>query len=238
MAKLTVHHLQISQAERIPFLLEELNLPYELKLYKRDPIFSPPELKEVHPMGASPVLEDATFDAEKPLVLGESNAIAEYLIHKHGNGRLALGPEHKNYADYLYWFHFCNATLLSAMFRRAMTRGMVGEEDPRFKGNDARLRNAISNVNNRLNANTYLAGDEFTVADIMFMCCFTTLRKFEPIDLTESAGVLAWLKRVAERPAYQRAMQRCDPELDLQAGISAKGPPPFGLFAKANALKM
>jgi glutathione S-transferase len=115
---------------------------------------------------------------------------------------------------------------------------MVGEQDPRFKGNDARLRNAVANINRRLTTNKYLAGDEFTVADIMTMCCLSTLRKFEPIDLTEHEGVLAWLKRVAERPAYQRAMQKCDPELDLQAGISAKGPPLMELFAKANALKM
>lgn len=238
MAKLTVHHLQIGQGERIPFLLEELGLPYELKTYKRSPLLSPPELKAKHPMGASPVLEDATFNAEQPLVLAESNAIAEYLIHKHGNGRLALAPSHPNYADYLYWFHFCNATLLPSMFRTAMTRGMVGGEDPRFKANEARLRNAMSNINNRLAANKYLAGDEFTVADVMTMCCFTTLRKFEPIDLTEFEGVLAWLKRVAERPAYQRAMQKSDPDLDIQAGISAKGPPAVQLYAKAMALKM
>jgi glutathione S-transferase len=238
MAKLTVHHLQIGQGERIPFLLEELNLPYELKTYKRSPLLSPPDLKAKHPMGASPVLEDATFDAEHPLVLAESNAIAEYIIHKHGNGRLALPPTHPNYADYLYWFHFCNATLLSNLFRKAGARGMVGEEDPRFKGYEARLRNAVANVNGRLAANKYLAGDEFTVADVMTMCVFTTLRKFEPIDLTEYEGVLAWLKRVAERPAYRRAMQKSDPELDLEAGISAKGPPLVELFAKAMALKM
>jgi glutathione S-transferase len=238
MAKLTVHHLQIGQGERIPFLLEELGLPYELKLYKRSPLLSPPELKEKHPMGASPVFEDFTFDAENPLVLAESNAIAEYIIHKHGNGRLALPPSHPNYADYLYWFHFCNATLVSAIFRRAMTRGMVGEDDPRFKGNSARANNGISNVEKRLASNKYLAGDEFTVADIMMMCCFTTLRKFEPIDLTGNDGILAWLERIAGRPAYQKAMQKSDPELDLQAGISAKGPPPIEIFAKAMALKM
>ncbi|KAF2685048.1 glutathione S-transferase [Lentithecium fluviatile CBS 122367] len=233
--KLTLHHLQIGQGERIPFLLEELGLPYELKLYKRSPLLSPAELKEKHHMGASPVLEDATFDPDKPIMLAESGAIAEYLIHKHGHGRVALPPSHPNFADYLYWFHFSNASLQPAIFRLALTRGMVGPEDPRFKGNEARVRTAVANVNNRLLENKYLAGEEFTAADVMTMWCFTTMRKFEPLDLTGYEGILGWLERVSKRGAYRRAMERCDPELDLEAGISAEGPSVVELFAKAMA---
>ena len=83
---LTVHHLHRSQSERIVWLCEELGIPYELKCYKRDPvtILAPPELKALHPMGAAPVITDDR------LVLAESAAIVEYIIAKHGGGRLAL----------------------------------------------------------------------------------------------------------------------------------------------------
>ena len=236
--KLTVHHLQIGQGERILLLLEELNISYNLQLYKRSPLLSPPELKAKHPLGASPVLEDHT-DPSNPITLAESGAICEYIIYKYGNGRLALPPSHKNFADYLYWFHFSNATLQSGLFRRAVNRGMVGEDDPRYKGADARVRTAVKHVNNRLlETDAWLAGEEFTAADVMTGWCFSTMRKFEPIDLTEYEGILNWLKRIGEREAYRRAMSKGDPELDVEEGLSAKGPPVMELFVKAMALKL
>lgn len=234
--KLVVHHLQVGQGERIPWLLEELNIPYDLKLYQRSPLLAPPELKAVYPLGASPVLEDHT-DPSNPIKFAESGAICEYIVYKYGNGKLALKPEHKNYSDYLYWFHFANATLQSNLFRRGMARGMVGEQDPRYKGNDARVSIALNHVNNRLLSNTWLAGDEFTAADVMTGWCFTTMRKFEPIDLTEFEGILAWLKRIGEREAYRRAMGKADPDLDVEQGLSAKGPPLVEAFVKAMAMK-
>lgn len=234
--KLIVHHLQIGQGERIPWLLEELNIPYELKLYKRSPLLSPPELQAVYPLGASPVLEDLT-DPSNPVKIAESGAICDYVIHKYANGRLALGPQHKNFADYLYWFHFANGTLQPTLFRRASARGMVGEEDPRYKGTNARVATALEHINNRLLSNTWLAGDEFTAADTMTGWCFTTMRKFEPIDLSGYEGILAWLERVGQREAYRRAMAKSDPELNIEEGLSAKGPPLMELFAKAAAMK-
>lgn len=234
--KLIVHHLQVGQGERIPWLLEELNLPYELKLYQRAPLLAPPELQAVYPIGASPVLEDLT-DPSHPIKFAESGAICEYVIHKYGNGRLALKPEDKNYADYLYWLHFSNATLNAGIFRRAMARNMVGEEDMRYKGNDARVVNTLEHVNNRLKENKWLAGEEFTAADIMTGWCFTTMRKFEPIDLTPYDGIMAWLKRIGERKAYRTAMAKSDPDLDIEAGLSVKGPPMHEVWAKVMGSK-
>lgn len=228
MAKLTVHHLQVGQGERIPFLLEELGIPYEIKLYQRSPFLSPPELKEKHPMGASPLLEDATSDPENPLLLAESGAIVEYVINKYGNGRLALPPSHPNYADYLYWLHFSNGNLQPTIFRRFQARLFgIDSQDQRYQGTDERVKKAVGHLNNRLKSNDYLAGDEFTAADVMTTWCFTTMRRFEPLDLTEYPAILAWLKRVTARPAYQRAMKRGDPDEDLEASISAAGPPRF-----------
>jgi glutathione S-transferase len=234
---LTVHHLQVGQGERIPWLLEELNIPYKLELYKRSPLMSPPELKEKYPMGGSPVLDDNT-DPKNPITIAESGAICEYIIHKYGNGRLALPPSHKNFADYLYWFHFSNATLQSNLFRRALNRGTVGENDPRYQGSNARVLQSLQHINNRLLATgAWLAGDEFTAADVMTGWCFTTMRQFEPVDLTEYEGILNWMKRFGGREAYRRAMSKGDPELDVEEGLSAKGPPVMEIFVKALALK-
>src|SRR5277367_396239 len=115
---LTIHHLGHSQSERIVWLCEELGVPYALKLYKRDAVtmLSPPELRALHPMGTAPVI------TEGDLVLGESGAIVEYIIHKHGGGRLALGPDHPDYASYLYWFHFANGNLQPVMGRTMVMR--------------------------------------------------------------------------------------------------------------------
>jgi glutathione S-transferase len=235
--KLVVHHLQVGQGERIPWLLEELGIPYELKRYQRSPLLSPPELQAVYPMGAAPVLEDLT-DPSNPIKLAESGAICEYIIHKYANGRLALPPSHKNFSDYLYWFHFSNATLLSNVFRRAMIRGTAGESDPRYLGSNARVAKALKHVNNRLlTTGAWFAGEEFTAADVMIGFCFTTMRKFEPIDLSEYEGILNWLKRVGERDAYRRAMSKGDPNLNIEEGLSAKGPAVDQMFVNSLALK-
>ena len=97
---LIVHHLGKSQSERIVWLCEELNIRYELKLYQRDPvtILAPPEYKALAPIGAAPVITDGD------LVLAESGAVMEYIIARHGNGRLALTSEHPDFAQYLYCF--------------------------------------------------------------------------------------------------------------------------------------
>lgn len=231
--KITVHHLQVGQGERIPFLLEELGIPYELKLYQRDPFFSPPSLKVIHPMGASPVLEDATFNPTNPLKLAESGAVVEYIIHKHGNGRLALPPSHTAYPDYLYWVHFSNGNLQPTIFRSFLAKSLADAENPRVVGMKQRLDMVLNQVDARLRSNTWLAGDEFTAADIMSVFCLTTMRKFEPIDLSAYEGILGWLKRISERPAYRTAMQKGDPDLAIEELISAKGPARFGPLAKS-----
>jgi glutathione S-transferase len=234
---LTIHHLRRGQGERIPFLLEELGLPYTLVAYDRAPMLSPPALKAKHPLGASPVLEDTT-DPAHPVTLAESSAIAEYLIQRHGAGRLALPPQHANYPDYLYWFHFANGTLQPGLFRRAMMRGAVGRQDKRYLGTDARVRTAVAHVNARLENAEWLAGDEFTAADVMTVWCFTTMRVFEPIDLSEYPAILRWLGKVGQRKTYRTAMAKGDPGLDVDVGLSAQGHPQMELFERAMAGKM
>ena len=95
---ITVHHLNNSRSQRILWLLEELGLEYEIKKYQRDPksMLAPAELRAVHPLGKSPVIGDGDT------VVAESGAIVEYIVAKHGGGRLALGPDHPDFAAYLY----------------------------------------------------------------------------------------------------------------------------------------
>ena len=98
---ITLHHLNNSRSIRIIWLLEELEINYEIKEYQRlSSGLAPPELKQVHPQGHSPVIEDK----ENGKIIPESGAIIEYLVDKFGNGKF------KNDDD-LFWKHYCEGTL-------------------------------------------------------------------------------------------------------------------------------
>jgi glutathione S-transferase len=207
---LTIHHLGKSQSERIIWLCEELGVPYELKLYKRDPvtILSPPELKALHPLGAAPVI------TEGDLLLAESAAIVEYINVKHGGGRLALGPEHPDYAAYLYWFHFANGNLQPVMGRTMfMRRTGLPADHPLMVSVQGRLDRVLDLVEARLGDAEFLAGSAFTAADIMSVFSLTTMRIFMPLDLSPYPNILAYLQRIGAREAYRRAMHKGDPDL-------------------------
>ena len=126
---IVVHHLGISQSDRIVWLCDELDLPYEFKRYDRDPVtrLAPPEYRALTPFGTAPVITDGE------LVLGESAAIIEYVIDTYGDGRLKRWPGQDGYADYLFWFHFANGSLMpSAMmvWRRWRPCGFVAAAGP------------------------------------------------------------------------------------------------------------
>ena len=209
---LTIHHLGKSQSERIVWLCEELGVPYELKRHIRDAVamLSPPELKALHPLGAAPVITDGA------LVLAESGAIMEYIIAIHGGGRLALGASHPDFAHYLYWLHFANSNLQSIMGRCMMLRRLdLAPDNPVLVSTTGRLDRALDLVEARLGDTPHLAGDEFTAADIMIVFSLTTMRYFLPLDLAAYPHIRAYLRRIGDREAYQRAMQKGDPEMAL-----------------------
>ena len=209
---LTIHHLGKSQSERIVWLCEELGVPYELKHYVRDPVtmLSPPELRALHPLGAAPVITDGD------LVLAESGAIVEYIIGKYGAGRLSLGPAHPDFAQYLYWFHFANANLQPNMGRNMVLKRLdLAQDNPTLVGMRDRLDRALALVDARLGEVDYLAGSEFTAADIMIVFTLSTMRYFLPVDLAPYPNILAYLARIGSREAYQRAMQKGDPGMEL-----------------------
>lgn len=207
---LTIHHLGHSQSERIVWLCEELGLPYALRHYTRDPVtrLAPPDLKALHPLGAAPVIED------DGLLLAESAAIVEYLIVKHGAGRLKPGPERADHADFLYWFHFANGNLQPVVMRyMTARRAGLAAEHPVMANAQERLARAFAHVDARLGEAPWLAGQDFSAADIMSAFTFTTMRLFQPIDLAPWPQVRAWLRRIGARPAYRRAMAKGDPDL-------------------------
>ena len=217
---LTVHHLQASQSERLVWLCEELQIPYTLRLHQRDPIFSPQAIKDLNPLGQAPIIQDGD------LTLAESSACVEYIIHVYGEGKLALLPSHKNYADYLYWLHLANGTLQPMI----MSLLIMPRLDPAAPSSyvatlNERFGRMLKLYNTRVSENTWLAGDEFSAADVMTVYSFTTMRLWYGFDLTEYPGILAYLKRAVQRDGYTKARAKGDPELELM--IDAKPPQSF-----------
>ena len=209
---LTVHHLGKSQSERIVWLCEELGIPYALKCYARDSVtmLAPADYKALHPIGAAPVITDGD------LVLAESGAVVDYIIAKYGNGRLAPGAEHPDFASYLYWFHFANGTLQANMGRNMiLNRLNLAADNPILTGTAARVDRAFDLVDARTRETEYLAGHEFTAADIMMGFSLTTMRYFLPYDLSRCPNIAGYLARIGARPAYRRAMEKGDPGMAL-----------------------
>ena len=209
---LTVHHLGRSQSERIVWLCEELEIPYQLTCYQRDPVtmLAPPEYKALHPIGSAPVITDGD------LVLAESGAVVEYILGKYGNDRLALTPSHRDFSHFLYWFHFANGTLQANMGRNMiLNRLKLAEDNPVLTAIKARVDRAVDLVEARTREAEYLAGSEFTAADIMMGFSLTTMRYFLPYDLGRCPNILGYLARIGARPAYRRAMEKGDPGMAL-----------------------
>jgi glutathione S-transferase len=205
---LTVHHLGVSQSERIVWACEELGIPYLLQRHERDRItgLAPAAYRALHPMGIAPVITDGD------LVLAESGAILQYLIARHGNGRLGVAPDRPNFADYLFWFHFANGTLMPSEMGGVMS-AMLGlkEGNPLLAILKDRSERAFALIERRLGDVSYFAGDEFTAADIMMLFPLSTMRTFTRRDLAPFPHIRAYLGRIRARPAYERAMASGDP---------------------------
>ena len=205
-----VHHLGVSQSERVVWLCEELDIPYTLQHYDRDPItrLAPAAYRKLHPMGIAPVITDGD------LVLAESGAILEYLNVKYGGGRLGVGPDRHNFADYLFWFHFANGTMMPSEMSSVILRllGLKGDNPMIAMLNERSIR-GYAMVEERLGVVPYFAGNELTAADMMMLFPLSTMRAFAPRDLAPFPHIRAYLRRIGERPAYRRAMAKAAPGL-------------------------
>lgn len=208
---LVVHHLGISQSDRIVWLCEELDLEYQLKLYQRDPEtrLAPAEYRALTPSGTAPVISDGDR------VLGESGAIIEYIIETYGGGRLKVQPGQPGYAEYLFWFHFANGSLMPAAMIDMIAPSLGGGKEDVLAALRARLDRAYDQIEARLAVVPYLAEDRFTAADIITLFPLTTMRMFAPHSLADYPNIRNYLARIGERPAFQRAMARADPGFDV-----------------------
>lgn len=202
---LTVHHLRISQSERIVWLCEELGIEYDLKLYTRreDNRLAPDEYKALHPMGIAPVITDGD------LVLGESGAICEYIDRKYGGCRLSPGADDPDFAGHLFWFHFSNATFMTNGMMGLVAQSLGAAQAPAFVAD--RVAKAWAMTEARLGEAAFFGGRNLTTADIMMGFNLTTSRAFGGVALNAFPNIAAYLQRIGQRPAYQRAMAKAEP---------------------------
>ncbi|RYP18030.1 hypothetical protein DL765_004146 [Monosporascus sp. GIB2] len=226
---LELYHMHLSQSERIVWLLEEMEIPYELKVFYRDPVtaLSPDELKVLNPAGTAPYLRDT--NVSPPVCLSESSAIAAYLLAVYGpqsksEARLDRAPGDPDYAAYLEWFHYANGTLQASLFRQMSL--MLATGDPEHAGvrrGLARLEGQLRLVDERLaRTGAWFAGERLSAADCMAVFSLTTMRGFYPLDLAPYPNILRWLRDVADRPAYRRALEKGDDGMEPMVGPTVR----------------
>ena len=217
---LTVHHLNNSRSQRVLWLLEELELPYQLEKYERDAktMLAPPSLRKVHPLGKSPVVTDGD------IVLAESGAIVETVIEHYGQGRLApaLGtPERQRYR---YWLHYAEGSampplLLKLVFDKIESTPMPFFVKPIAKAISGKVKSGfilpqitthLDFMEAELGKSLWFAGDEFTGADIQMSFPLEAAAARGGLDATRPK-LMAYLARIHARPAYQRALAKGGP---------------------------
>ena len=204
---ITIYQLSTSRSERIVWLMEELGLEYKLESYEREPTgAAPPAMKAMHALGRAPVIRDGD------LVLAESGAIVDYIVHRHAQGRLALRQDDPAYARYVYWLHFAEGSLMSLMLiALVLSRVPEASASPVTGRIRDRMKQMLAFVDSELGNGPWFAGAKFTAADVMMTFPFTTMRRFLDYELAPYANLVAYVKRVEARPAHQRAMSLAGP---------------------------
>lgn len=197
-----VHHLNNSRSQRILWLLEELGLPYEIKRYQRDPKtnLAPPELKAIHPLGKSPVIED---DGQ---VLIESAAIIDYLIRRHGHGRLQPDPASATYDKYMQWLHFAEGSAMLPLMLNLYVGRLGDAGAPLHPRIESEVANYLGYLNDVLGQAPYLVGDELSGADIQ-MSFIGEIAKAQG-KLQAYPNLAAWVANFQARPAYRKAVEQ------------------------------
>jgi glutathione S-transferase len=199
---ITVHHLNESRSQRILWLLEELGLPYEIKSYTRDATtnLAPPELEAVHSLGKSPVITD---DGR---TLAESGAIVDYLVRRHGGGRLAPDPASPDYDKHQEWLHYAEGSAMLPLMINLYVMRLGEAAAPLQPRIDSEIATHLGYVDKSLEGRDYLMGDALTAADIQMSFVGEVGRAFG--RTTSYPNLDAWVGRLHARPAYQRALAR------------------------------
>jgi glutathione S-transferase len=201
---LTIHHLRIGRSIFAVWLLEELGLEYELKEYLRDPetMRAPPELKQVHPLGKSPVIDDGG------LVLSESGAITAYLLEKYdAEGQFSPSRDDlANWAEYIQWLHYAEGSVFTPLMMKLLTL-RSGEPQPLLDGfSEPEIALHFGHISNQLGDKAFILGDTISGADfgITYMASMA-----QALGLLEPYPVLAaYVERNTARPAFLRAIER------------------------------
>lgn len=199
---LTVHHLNNSRSQRILWLLEELELDYDIERYRRDPEtnLAPPELEAVHPLGKSPVLTDGGR------TVIESGAIIDYLLRVHGNGRLRPGPGSEQHEQYLQWLHYAEGSAMLPLMLRMYTARLPdggAELQPRIS---SELDRHLGYVDRALEGVDWLVGNEFSGADVQMSFVAEIAPLLHTLDVFPNLA--AFRSRCQARPAYARALEK------------------------------
>jgi glutathione S-transferase len=202
---IAVHHLDDSRSQRILWLLEELGVPYEIKHHKRDPKtrLAPPALKEIHPLGKSPVIEDAGR------VIAESGAIIDYLLRHYGGGRLQPSPSTAAYDSYVHWMHYAEGSAMPALIIRINVARVGDAAAAALVRLDEEVALQLRYIDGALEGREYILGKDFTAADIQlsFVGELATAR----FGVAGYPNVVGWVKRFQARPAYRAALARGGP---------------------------
>ena len=218
---IVVHHLNNSRSQRVLWLLEELGLPYEIRRYQRDPktMLAPPELRAVHPLGKSPVIEDGE------LKLAESGAILEYLAGRYGEGRLAPAAGTPERLRYTYWMHYAEGSampplLMKLVFNRIesgpmpffVPPGRARHRAPRARGlrRAAISRAHLDFMEGELRERDWFAGAGFSAADIQMSFPLEGAAARGGLDASRPR-LTGFLERIHARPAYRRAIEAGGP---------------------------
>jgi glutathione S-transferase len=213
-----VHHLNHSRSQRVLWLLEELGLPYEIVRYERDrkTMLAPPELKSVHPLGKSPVVTDGM------LVLAESGAIIETLVERHGP-QLRPEPGTPEFLRYRYWLHYAEGSLMPPLLLKLVFDEIERKSPllvrPVAKGISAQVKKLLITPNLRqhldfleveLGSGPWFAGKAFSAADVQMSFPVEAAAARAGLDASRPR-LMDWLRRIHDRPAYQRALDKGGP---------------------------
>ena len=205
-----VHHLENSRSQRILWLLEELGLPYEVIRYERDPatMLAPPSLKQAHPLGKAPVIEDDEA-AGGPRTIAETGAIVEYLVEK-AEGRLGPPANRDAILRYRQFLHYAEGSMMPPLLALLVVNrlGLLGR--PAKKPLLAMFRQHLDWLESELAERAWFAGDEFTAADVMMSFPLEAARQRAGLGPAHP-NLLDWLERIHARPAYAEALKRGGP---------------------------
>ncbi len=197
-----VHHLNNSRSQRMLWFLEELGCDYEVVHYTRDleTSLAPDSLKEVHPLGKSPVIED------NGLKIAESGAAVEYLAHAYGDGKFSLSPGDDGYWAYVEWLHYAEGSLMLPLLLRLYTSRLGDAAEPLAPRIQGEIANHFTYTAQALGEKEFFAGGKLTGADVQMLF---------PLEAMHASGGLvhwpnlaAYVDRMHVRPAYARALER------------------------------